>query len=34
VHGRIEKLQPEDFLHIIEKHAQQGVDYMTIHAGI
>jgi len=34
VHGKIEKLQPEDFLHIIEKHAQQGVDYMTIHAGI
>jgi phosphomethylpyrimidine synthase len=34
VQGRIERLQPEDFLHIIEKHAQQGVDYMTIHAGI
>jgi phosphomethylpyrimidine synthase len=34
VHGNIEKLTPEDFLHIIEKHAQQGVDYMTIHAGI
>ncbi|MFN3927683.1 MAG: phosphomethylpyrimidine synthase ThiC [Pseudanabaenaceae cyanobacterium] len=34
VHGRVEKLHPEDFLHVIEKHAQQGVDYMTIHAGI
>jgi len=34
VHGNIEKLTPEDFLHIIEKHAGQGVDYMTIHAGI
>jgi phosphomethylpyrimidine synthase len=34
VHGNIEQLAPEDFLHIIEKHAQQGVDYMTIHAGI
>jgi phosphomethylpyrimidine synthase len=34
VHGHIEKLTPDDFLHIIEKHAQQGVDYMTIHAGI
>ncbi|HEY9736268.1 MAG TPA: phosphomethylpyrimidine synthase [Trichocoleus sp.] len=34
VHGNIEKLTPDDFLHIIEKHAQQGVDYMTIHAGI
>ena len=34
VHGDIEKLCAEDFLRIIEKHAQQGVDYMTIHAGI
>ncbi|MEN9201807.1 MAG: phosphomethylpyrimidine synthase [Thermostichus sp. DG_1_6_bins_120] len=34
VHGRVEKLSPEDILHIIEKQAQQGVDYMTIHAGI
>lgn len=34
VHGRIENLTADDFLHIIEKHAQQGVDYMTIHAGI
>ncbi|NER39693.1 MAG: phosphomethylpyrimidine synthase [Oscillatoria sp. SIO1A7] len=34
VHGRMENLTPDDFLHIIEKHAQQGVDYMTIHAGI
>ena len=34
VHGNIEKLTPDDFLHIIEKHAQQGVDYQTIHAGI
>ncbi|MEO1592815.1 MAG: phosphomethylpyrimidine synthase ThiC, partial [Cyanobacteria bacterium J06632_22] len=34
VHGSIENLTAEDFLHIIEKHAQQGVDYMTIHAGI
>ncbi|MEM9769101.1 MAG: phosphomethylpyrimidine synthase [Cyanobacteria bacterium P01_D01_bin.71] len=34
VRGNMDKLAPEDFLHIIEKHAQQGVDYMTIHAGI
>jgi phosphomethylpyrimidine synthase len=34
VHGNIESLTADDFLHIIEKHAQQGVDYMTIHAGI
>jgi phosphomethylpyrimidine synthase len=34
VHGMIETLTADDFLHIIEKHAQQGVDYQTIHAGI
>lgn len=34
VHGKVEKLSAEDILHVIEKQAQQGVDYMTIHAGI
>jgi phosphomethylpyrimidine synthase len=34
VHGRVENLTAEDFLHVIEKQAQQGVDYQTIHAGI
>ncbi|MBE9080176.1 phosphomethylpyrimidine synthase [Romeria aff. gracilis LEGE 07310] len=34
VHGQVENLTPDDFLQVIEKHAQQGVDYMTIHAGI
>lgn len=34
VHGSIEKLTPEDFLQVIETHAKQGVDYMTIHAGL
>mgnify|MGYP005843087717 CR=1 FL=1 len=34
VHGRVENLTADDFLHVIEKHAQQGVDYQTIHAGI
>ncbi len=34
VHGQVEKLSAEDILHVIEKQAQQGVDYMTIHAGI
>jgi phosphomethylpyrimidine synthase len=34
VHGKVENLTPDDFLAVIEKHAQQGVDYMTIHAGI
>jgi phosphomethylpyrimidine synthase len=34
VHGQVEKLSVDDILHVIEKQAQQGVDYMTIHAGI
>ena len=34
VHGRIEHLTADDFLHVIAKQAQQGVDYQTIHAGI
>ncbi|MEM1168628.1 MAG: phosphomethylpyrimidine synthase ThiC [Cyanobacteria bacterium P01_H01_bin.35] len=34
VNTRIENLTADDFLHIIDKHAQQGVDYQTIHAGI
>ena len=28
------ELDEDDFLHIIEKHRQQGVDYQTIHAGL
>ncbi len=34
VHGSISRLTEDDFLHIIEKHCQQGVDYQTIHAGL
>jgi phosphomethylpyrimidine synthase len=34
VYGNVENLAADDFLHVIETHAQQGVDYMTIHAGI
>ena len=34
VHGRMENLTADDFLDVIEKHAKQGVDYMTVHAGI
>ncbi|KKZ14370.1 MAG: thiamine biosynthesis protein ThiC [Candidatus Synechococcus spongiarum 142] len=34
VHGSVNNLDEEDFLHIIEKHCQQGVDYQTIHAGL
>jgi phosphomethylpyrimidine synthase len=30
----IEDLKPEDWLEIIEKQAKQGVDFMTIHAGV
>jgi len=34
VHGSIDRLTEDDFLHIIEKQCQQGVDYQTIHAGL
>ncbi|PSP19663.1 MAG: thiamine biosynthesis protein ThiC [Cyanobacteria bacterium QS_8_64_29] len=34
VHGNVEHLTADDFLHVIEEHAKQGVDYQTIHAGI
>ncbi len=30
----VESLKPQDLLDIIEEQARQGVDYMTIHAGI
>lgn len=28
------KITPEDFLRVVEAHAKEGVDFMTIHAGI
>ena len=31
---RVEDLTPDDILHVIEEQAKQGVDYMTIHAGV
>jgi phosphomethylpyrimidine synthase len=31
---RVEDLEPEDFLAVIEDQARQGVDYMTLHAGL
>jgi phosphomethylpyrimidine synthase len=31
---RIESLTPQDLLDIVEEQAEQGVDYMTIHAGV
>ncbi|NEO34593.1 MAG: thiamine biosynthesis protein ThiC, partial [Symploca sp. SIO3C6] len=34
VHGNVENLTADDFLHVIETHAKQGVSYQTIHAGI
>ena len=34
VQGSIARLTEDDFLHIIEKQCQQGVDYQTIHAGL
>ena len=33
-HGKIEDIKAEDWLDVIELQAKQGVDYMTIHAGI
>ncbi|MBI2541895.1 phosphomethylpyrimidine synthase ThiC [Candidatus Woesearchaeota archaeon] len=32
--GKIEDIDAEDWLEVIEMQAKQGVDYMTIHAGI
>ena len=32
--GKIENIKPQDWLDVIELQAKQGVDYMTIHAGI
>ena len=31
---RVQDLTPEIMLEVIEEQAQQGVDYMTIHAGV
>lgn len=31
---RLEEIQPKEFLKVVEAHAQDGVDFMTIHAGI
>lgn len=30
----LQKITPQDFLRVIEAHAKEGVDFMTIHAGI
>jgi phosphomethylpyrimidine synthase len=32
--GHIEDMRPQHFLDMVEHQAQQGVDYMTIHAGV
>ena len=32
--GHIEEMTPQQFLDMVEHQAQQGVDYMTIHAGV
>ncbi|MGH9458963.1 MAG: phosphomethylpyrimidine synthase ThiC [Thermoanaerobaculia bacterium] len=32
--GKVERITPELILQVIEEQAEQGVDYMTIHAGI
>jgi phosphomethylpyrimidine synthase len=32
--GNIEDMRPQHFLDMVEHQAQQGVDYMTVHAGV
>jgi phosphomethylpyrimidine synthase len=32
--GEIEAMKPQNFLDMVEHQAQQGVDYMTVHAGV
>ncbi len=32
--GRIDRITAEDILRAVERHAKQGVDFMTVHAGI
>jgi phosphomethylpyrimidine synthase len=32
--GNIEDMQPQNFLDMVERQAQQGVDYMTVHCGV
>jgi len=34
VNGRVEKLDIDIFLRVLEEQAEQGVDYFTIHAGV
>lgn len=31
---KLEEITPQEFLAVVEKHARDGVDFMTIHAGI
>ena len=31
---KLEKITPEEFLAVVEKHARDGVDFVTIHAGL
>ncbi|MCC6345921.1 MAG: phosphomethylpyrimidine synthase ThiC [Nitrospirales bacterium] len=33
-HGHIAKMDPEDLFEVIEAHAQDGVDFVTVHCGI
>ncbi len=32
--GEIEEMKPQHFLDMVERQAQQGVDYMTVHCGV
>ena len=33
-HGTIAKMTPEELFHVIEEHAEEGVDFVTVHCGL
>jgi phosphomethylpyrimidine synthase len=33
-HGSISKMTPDSIFHVIESHAKEGVDFITVHAGL
>jgi phosphomethylpyrimidine synthase len=33
-YGAISKMKPDDIFHVIEEHAQEGVDFVTVHCGL
>jgi phosphomethylpyrimidine synthase len=33
-YGTISKMKPDDIFHVIEEHAREGVDFVTVHCGL